>query len=123
MYRRPIATRDRYESLEIIRAIQRRGHHVTFIPDNLYPTVPYTEDLQRMGVEVIHVPYFSSVRGYLELHGNEFNLVMIARAEIASRHFKAVKRYAPRATLVFDTVDLHFLREEREAEVKGDPGS
>jgi glycosyltransferase involved in cell wall biosynthesis len=28
---------------------------------------------------------------------------------------KDVKRYCPRAKIIFDTVDLHFLREEREA--------
>jgi O-antigen biosynthesis protein len=106
---------------EIIRAIQRRGHHVTFIPDNLVASSPYAEDLQRVGVEVIHVPYFCSVEEYLKQHGNDFDLVIIARAAVASRHFRAVKRHARRAVLVFDTVDLHFLREEREAEVKRDP--
>ena len=122
-HRLPTPDRDAgsFRSLEIIRAIQRRGHHVTIIPDNLYPSSPYAENLQRIGVEVVHHPYFPSVEGYLKEHGRDFDLVVIARAEIASRHFRSVKRFAPNATLVFDTVDLHFLREEREAEVKGDP--
>ena len=122
-HRLPTPDRDAgsFRMREIMRAIQRRGHHVTMIPDNLHASSPYAEDLQRIGVEVVHTPYFSSVDGYLKQHGNDFQLAIISRAEIASRHFKAVKRFAPKAILVFDTVDLHFLREQREAELKQDP--
>ena len=44
---------------------------------------------------------------------------------IASRHYVAeavaplVRAHAPQARLVFDTVDLHYLRERREAELAG----
>src|SRR6185295_6661793 len=31
----------------------------------------------------------------------------------------AVRQFAPQALVVFDTVDLHFLREERLAELEG----
>jgi glycosyltransferase involved in cell wall biosynthesis len=47
--------------------------------------------------------------------------VIICRAEIAARHMATVQRFAPRAKVVFDTVDLHFLREERAAQLKQDP--
>ena len=45
---------------------------------------------------------------------------------MASRHYVAGKilplarQYAPHATLVFDTIDLHYLREARAAELAGD---
>ena len=32
-----------------------------------------------------------------------------------------VRRLAPQAKVIFDTVDLHFLRESREAQLKQDP--
>ena len=44
--------------------------------------------------------------------------MIISRAEIAARHMATVQRFAPRAKVVFDTVDLHFLREEREAQLR-----
>jgi glycosyltransferase involved in cell wall biosynthesis len=36
-----------------------------------------------------------------------------------SKHIDAVRAFAPHALCVFDTVDLHFLREERLAELEG----
>jgi O-antigen biosynthesis protein len=45
--------------------------------------------------------------------------VIIARHYIAVKHLDAIRRFAPRALVVFDTVDLHFLRGERLAELEG----
>ncbi len=106
--------------LEIVRAIRRRGHHVAFLPDDLMAYAPYRQALQGIGVEVVHHPYYRSVRSFLRQHGEEFDLVIISRAEIAARHMGTVRRLAPGAKVVFDTVDLHFLREAREAELKQD---
>ncbi len=107
--------------LEMVRAICRRGHHVSFIPDNLIAPSPYQQALQGIGVEVIHHPYYRSVLSFLKQHSEDFDLVIISRAEIAARHMATVRRFAPRAKVVFDTVDLHFLREERAAQLKQDP--
>jgi GT2 family glycosyltransferase len=106
--------------LEMIRGIRRAGHHVTFIPDNLLAQAHYRQQLQSIGIEVIQHPYFKSVEAFLKLYGHEYDLVIISRTEIAARNLTTVRRLASRARLVFDTVDLHFLREVREAELKGD---
>jgi GT2 family glycosyltransferase len=106
--------------MELIRGIRRRGHHVTFIPDNLIVSTPYLEDLQLIGVEVIHQAYYRSVLEYLKQNGRDFNLAIISRLDIAARHMTAVRRFAPQAKIVFDTVDLHFLRNEREAQLTQD---
>ena len=121
-HRMPTPDRDcgSVRMLEILRAIRRRGHHVCFVPDNLITNPPYQQLLQRAGVEVIHQPYYHLVASFLKQHGQEFDLVLISRAEIAARHMTSVKRFAPGAKVVFDTVDLRFLREEREAGVKQD---
>ncbi len=107
--------------LEMVRAICRRGHPVSFIPDDLIAPSPYRQALQGIGVEVIHHPYYRSVRSFLKQHGEDLDLAIISRAEIAARHMATVQRFAPRAKVVFDTVDLHFLREERAAQLKQDP--
>jgi GT2 family glycosyltransferase len=107
--------------LEMLRAIRQRGHHVSFLPDNLLAVAPYHQQLQRIGIEVLHHPYCNSIAGFLKKSGHEYDLVIISRAEIAARHMTTVRRFAPQAKLVFDTVDLHFLRETREAELKQDP--
>src|SRR5271157_4616713 len=83
---------------------------------------PHGEEAKSRGqVLVIDHPYYRSVRSFLKQHGGDFDVVIISRAEIAARHMATVQRFAPRAKVVFDTVDLHFLREEREAQLKQDP--
>jgi glycosyltransferase involved in cell wall biosynthesis len=106
--------------LEITRAIRQRGHHVCFLPDDLSAPSPYKELLQGIGIEVVHHPYYRSIGSFLKQHGEDFDLVIVSRVEIAQRHMAAVHRHALRAKVVFDTVDLHFLREEREAQLKQD---
>ena len=81
--------------MEIIRGIKRRGHHVTLVPDNMAVFSPYLENLESEGVEVIHRPYYDSVEEYLAQHGREQNLVIISRADVASRHMALVR--APRS--------------------------
>jgi GT2 family glycosyltransferase len=107
--------------VEILRAVRNRGHHVTLIPDNLAVASPYHETLQGMGVEVVHHPYYRSVAAYLKQYGREFDLAILSRAEIAGRHMATVRHLCPAAKIVFDTVDLHYLREEREARLNSSP--
>jgi glycosyltransferase involved in cell wall biosynthesis len=78
----------------------------------------YLEDLQTVGIEVAYPPYYRSVAEYLEQDGREFDLVIICRADVASRHMATVRRLAPQARIVFDTVDLQFLREGRLAQIQ-----
>jgi GT2 family glycosyltransferase len=106
--------------MEILRAIRRRGHHVTFIPENLAVASPYVEEMLGIGVEVIHKPFYHSVEEFLTEHGRDFELAILSHGKVAARHMSVVKRLALRATVVFDTVDLQFLREERHAELTKD---
>jgi len=43
------------------------------------------------------------------------------RHHVASQCLPLLRRHAPQARTVFDTVDLHYLRERRGAELSGDP--
>ncbi len=79
----------------MLRAIRRRGHHVCFVPDNLLANPPYLQLLQRVGVEVIYHPYYHSVASFLKQDGQEFNLVILTRAEFAVRYMTSVRRFAP----------------------------
>ena len=45
----------------------------------------------------------------------------LCRVEIANRYLDLVRQLVPRARIVFNTVDLHFLRELREAELLDQP--
>jgi glycosyltransferase involved in cell wall biosynthesis len=92
---------------------------VTFVADNLEYRQPYVDDLAQCGVEVLFHPYVRSIADLLSRRGREFDIVLLSRHYIAAKHIDAVRGFAPGALIVFDTVDLHFLRAERLAELEG----
>jgi O-antigen biosynthesis protein len=105
---------------QILQLLHALGHRVTFLPDNLADSGRYTADLQKRGVEVVYHPYVKRVRDFLISRGSELDVVVLSRCQFAQKHIADVRRYAPQSRVIFDTVDLHFLREAGEARVTGD---
>jgi len=108
---------------QVLHLLVKLGCKVTFIADNLEYRQPYVTMLQQAGVEVQFHPYARSIAEFLGRHGSEFDVVVIARHYIAAKHIDAVRAFAPKALVVFDTHDLHFLREERLAALEGSGGA
>jgi glycosyltransferase involved in cell wall biosynthesis len=102
--------------LEILTSLRCK---VTFVADNLEHRQPYVSQLQQRGIEVLHHPFVRSITDLLSKRGSEFDMIVISRHYIAVKHIDAVRAFAPKALVVFDTVDLHFLRAERQAELEG----
>src|SRR5262245_14821871 len=109
-------------TINVIRMLNEFGFRVTFVPEcNFIHRGKYTDTLQAIGVEAIYAPYFHNVRDLLIEKDGNFELVVLCRVEIASRYLDLVRQMVPRARIVFNTVDLHFLREIREAELLDQP--
>ena len=105
----------------ILDILQNLGHRVTFLPDNLADIPPYGSELQKRGVEVVFHPYLKSICDFLEERGSAFDTVILSRCDFARKHIANVRLHAPQARIIFDTVDLHFLRQQREADLRDDP--
>ena len=105
---------------QILKLLHELGHRVIFIPDNLANIRPYTGELQKRGIEVVYHPYIKKVRDYLISHGSDFDVVVLSRCDFARKHITDVRLFAPQSRIIFDTVDLHFLREESEARLTRD---
>ena len=106
-----------FRMLHILGILVELGCKITFVADNLEHRPPYVQMLQQLGVEVAFHPYVKSIAGLLGQRGDEFDMVLMSRHYIAVKHVDAVRLFAPKALVVFDTVDLHFLREERLAQL------
>jgi GT2 family glycosyltransferase/SAM-dependent methyltransferase len=109
---------DIYHHFKILLSL---GYRPTFAPDNMAHAGRYTEDLQRMGVECLYYPQVRSITAHLKKHGALYNAVIIHRHYVAAAHIDDVRRYCPGAKILYDTVDLHFLREQRRAELEASP--
>jgi glycosyltransferase involved in cell wall biosynthesis len=94
------------------------GYGVTFMADNRAHAGSYTTALQQAGIEVIHSPWADSLQTLFADRGADFDFVMISRHYVASNYLSMLKRHCPNAKFIFDTVDLHYLREERMAELE-----
>ncbi|MEB3341289.1 tetratricopeptide repeat protein [Okeania sp.] len=91
---------------------------VVFVPDNLLGNQPYLSKLQAGGIEVLHTPFVTSIEEYIKLNGDLFDVVFLCRHYIAIKYIDHIRKYAPKAKIIFDTVDLHYLREERHAKLE-----
>ncbi|OLB45059.1 MAG: hypothetical protein AUF68_03055 [Verrucomicrobia bacterium 13_1_20CM_54_28] len=106
---------------QILKILRQLGHRITFVPDNLAYEPPYTCELQKRGIEVVYHPYVKKVRDYLLAHGASFDVVVLSRCDFARKHIADVRLHAPQSRIIFDTVDLHYLREDSEARLTRDP--
>jgi O-antigen biosynthesis protein len=112
-HRVPMSDRDSgsLRMLSIMQALIRLGARVTFMPDNLASVQPYTRRLQSSGIEVIYGPV--DVRAELATIGPTLSTAILCRPHTTSRWLDTVREFAPAARIVYDTVDLHWLREAR----------
>jgi glycosyltransferase involved in cell wall biosynthesis len=93
---------------------------VSFFAENRAYHKGYAEALAAIGVEVLYHPYLDDVQRFLKAEGARFELCILSRYYVAERFLPLLRSYASKAKIWFDTVDLHFLRELREAELLSD---
>ena len=105
-----------------LKLLQSLGYKVTFVPDNLLHDGEYTRDLQRLGIECIYAPHYLRQRHLSSSHGAEYRAMSCyAGPTSRSATSQLLRNAAPRARIIYDTVDLHYLRERRQAEVEKNP--
>lgn len=108
--------------VNLMRLLGDEGAHVVFYPANSEHAGGYTEALQQLGVEAWYAPFCGRAPAWMRQHGHRFDVVMLSRHYVAREFLPLLGKYAPQAKVVFDTVDLHYLRETRGAELAGDAG-
>jgi len=101
----------------MLRALRTMGYGVLFVPDNRHRHEPYTRALQDLGIEVLYGgkpldQLLTQIRG-------DVVAVIASRVMVARGYLFEMRVLLPDVPFIFDTVDLHFLREQREAELRG----
>lgn len=106
----------------LMRIMLGLGYEVTFLPMlDLRPAGRYTRDLRACGIACVTAADVESPEAFLRCHGASFDLAFLHRWMIAEPCLDVLRRVAPHLRVVFNTVDLHFLREQRAAELAGSP--
>ncbi|GAA4998694.1 glycosyltransferase [Pseudoluteimonas lycopersici] len=106
--------------VNLMQLLREGGAHVAFLPANREHAGRYTEALQESGVECWYAPFGKRAPAWLREHGHRFDTIVVCRHYVLREFLPLLRKHAPQARIVFDTVDLHYLRERRGAEVSGD---
>jgi len=108
-------------TFEWLQNFKSWGYHCTYYPAHApKPEPKYTEDLQRAGIKSLNTPHVKSLEDFLKVEGDTFDVVLIFRITVFNSQIEAIKKYCPSAKIIFHTIDLHHLRNLREAEVTND---
>ncbi|WP_306524135.1 glycosyltransferase [Dokdonella sp.] len=112
----------------ILRALK---YDITYIARNGLGQENYQHQLEALGVKVYATdPEKMAQLGYRcdappinlarILGERPCHLAWLSFYDIAEQYLPEIRRYSPGTTVVVDTVDVHFLRETRQAELAGD---
>lgn len=101
----------------LVRLLIEQGAHVVFLAAHGHSVSNYPAALRAMGVETWFKPHVGRATAWMREHGARFDAIMLSRHHIASEFLPLVRRHAPHAKMIFDTVDLHYLRESRGADL------
>jgi GT2 family glycosyltransferase len=105
----------------IMRLLRGMGWRVTFMADNAQASAADLRTLGAIGVRVLCKPTLISLAAWLKEEGADLDAVLLCRHYVADANLPLVRRMAPQARLLFDTVDVHFLREQRAADHTNNP--
>jgi GT2 family glycosyltransferase/glycosyltransferase involved in cell wall biosynthesis len=104
--------------LNLIRVLRALGWQCTFFADNRAYIPRYTDELRALGVEVQFHPWLSDPVAFFRERGRQFDAIMLSRHYVARHYVDLAREHAPQALVLFDTVDLHYLREQRAAAIE-----
>jgi GT2 family glycosyltransferase/tetratricopeptide (TPR) repeat protein len=116
---------------EIVKLLVAGGNAVTFIARNGHNGERYVAELEKMGVEV----YAGDAERMREcgcvvksrpldlqklLQETRYDVIILSFWYVAEQYLSRIRAWSPASRVLIDTVDVHFVREHREAELSQD---
>jgi GT2 family glycosyltransferase len=102
---------------QLIRIFKSLGYQVVYLPDNGEALEPYTSLLQKEGVEVLFNFENTRTSDQLQERLEFINYAWVCRPELNKKYGELIKQINPGIKLIYDTIDLHYLRLKRELEL------
>ncbi|MEO9307217.1 MAG: FkbM family methyltransferase [Nitrososphaera sp.] len=102
-------------AFNFICVLASMGHKITFWPENLNRSEPYTTELQQKHVEVIYG--HNNFEEFIKKRSHVYAICVMARPHISIHFIDKIKEHAPKCKIIYEASDLHFVRIFREAEI------
>ncbi|MEU6641406.1 glycosyltransferase [Saccharomonospora sp. NPDC046836] len=104
----------------ILELLVELGERVVFFPMNGAVPDSYTTPLYEAGVTVI--ADHGQQAEFLREAGDALRLAVLSRPQVAWQLLEPIRQHAPDCLIAYDTVDLHFLRLRRQADLAAELG-
>ena len=120
-YPRPDEDSGSLDQVNFIRIFQNLGYDVAFIALLNFGDAPDVgAKVSALGAHCITSAEFSSIEEYLFLNQERISIMFLSRVHFGGAWIERARAFCPKARILFNTVDLHHIREEREAVLRGD---
>lgn len=106
-----------YQLLQLLRDM---GYAVDFLPDDRRDAGRYSDAVRALGIALHTGARIGAYPRWLAAHARRYDAFVISRYHLGEFLLPLLRRLAPNALLILDTVDLHHLRESRAAELHND---
>lgn len=104
-----------------LRCSQALNYKAHFVPEDNWLFEPnYTPQIQREGVDCAYAPYEVGFENYIRRYGFLFDVVIVYRVGVMHKCLPLLRDFAPNALVLFHLADLHYLRQQRQAQLEGD---
>ncbi|SAL86290.1 glycosyl transferase, group 1 [Caballeronia choica] len=121
VYPRPDKDSGSIDAMNYIKMFQNIGYQVIFVAVAEFSLVStYRDALEALGVYCVSQPQHESVTSFLRTAGTLIDVCFLSRVYCGGAYVEQIRLSCLDAKIIFNTVDLHHLREEREARLQDD---
>lgn len=115
------------DAINFVRIFQRMGYRVYFVATTHFHAATLDEmaraakeQFERTGATVVDDAFAPSIFDFIRSNITSFELVFLSRVHHGGQFFETIRARGQSSKIIFNTVDLHFLRERREGHLEGD---
>jgi GT2 family glycosyltransferase len=102
---------------ELLRVLRGMGYEVVFAAEE---GDPFSEDADRLRQEgTMVLGSARTIEDFIDQEGEWLECIFLARAHVAHKWRARLAKHHGSIPVVFDTIDLHHVRERRQAELTG----
>lgn len=127
LYPRPDLDSGSLDHVNFARIFQRLGYEVHYLSllefgrDHDDRSGHYRTLMEEMGVHCVTAKDYAYFEGYYFDIADRIDICFVSRVHFGGMQIESLRQLCPQARIIFNTVDLHFVREEREGALKNDP--
>lgn len=126
LFPRPDKDSGSLDQISFVKIFTSLGFEVHFIAvmefgeANYGDNTSYISLLRDMGVRCIRSGDFAYIEEYMFIYSDRISLFFNSRVDFGGTYIDVARKLCPSAQVIFNTVDLHFVRQQREAILKAD---